>query len=247
MRDQETLKGDERTRLLNALYAQYAEKPTLRRKFIYWRKKYFWLMVVSGAKFIKRFLDILISLSAIILLSPLMLLIAIAIKLYDGGPVFYTATRVGKWGCEFPFTKFRSMKVGADKQKASLQKEIETKELQRFKMIKDPRITPIGKFLRRTSMDELPQLWSILIGNMSLVGPRAPLPEEVANYTIEQRKRLDVTPGLTGIWQVSGRSDIPFQKQVTLDLEYIESQSLWLDLKLLLKTIPAVFFGKGAY
>ncbi len=247
MRDQETLKGDERTRLLNALYAQYAEKPTLRRKFIYWRKKYFWLLVVSGAKFIKRFLDIAVSLAGLIVLSPLMLLIAIIIKCYDGGPVFYTANRVGKWGCEFPFTKFRSMRVGADKHKAALQKQIETNEPQRFKMKKDPRITPFGKFLRRTSMDELPQLWSILIGDMSLVGPRAPLPEEVSSYTIEQRKRLDVTPGLTGIWQVSGRSDISFQKQVSLDLEYIESQSLWLDFKLLLKTIPAVLFGKGAY
>lgn len=247
MRDQEQLKGDERTRLLNALYAQYAEKPSLRRKFHYWRKKYIWLLVIYSAKFIKRSLDIILSLSALILLSPVMLIIAIIIKCYDGGPVLYTAQRVGKWGCEFPFSKFRSMRVGADKQKAELQKQIETKELQRFKMQKDPRITPVGKFLRRTSLDELPQLWSILIGDMSLVGPRAPLPEEVANYTIEQRKRLDVTPGLTGIWQVSGRSDIPFQKQVTLDLEYIESQSIWLDIKLLLKTIPAVLFGRGAY
>lgn len=247
MRDQETLKGDERTRLLNALYAQYAQKPTLSRKFVYWRKKYFWLLVVSGAKFIKRSLDIVVSLLAFLFLSPLMLIAAIAIKAYDGGPIFYTTNRVGKWGEEFPFTKFRSMRVGADKHKAALQKQIETKELQRFKMRADPRITPVGRLLRRTSIDELPQLWSILIGDMSLVGPRAPLPEEVAHYTIEQRKRLDVTPGLTGIWQVSGRSEVSFNKQVSLDLEYIESQSLWLDLKLLIKTIPAVLFGKGAY
>jgi lipopolysaccharide/colanic/teichoic acid biosynthesis glycosyltransferase len=111
----------------------------------------------------------------------------------------------------------------------------------------DPRITPLGRLMRKTSLDELPQLWNVLKGDMSLVGPRPHLPEEVAQYTLAQRRRLDVKPGITCIWQVSGRSEIPFSKQVDLDLEYIESQSLWLDFKILLQTIPAVLAGKGAY
>ena len=116
-----------------------------------------------------------------------------------------------------------------------------------FKIKRDPRITWIGRILRKTSMDELPQLWCVLKGEMSLVGPRPPLPEEVSLYILQDRSRLDVTPGLTCIWQVSGRSEIPFSSQVKLDREYIESQSFWLDLKLLLKTIPAVILGRGAY
>lgn len=245
MRKQETLKGDERAQLLDALYQKYGTKQSLKQKMVYWRKKYFWLFIVKSAKIIKRSLDIVLSLSALILLSPIILIIACLVKWQDGGPVFYVAPRVGKWGNEFPFPKFRTMRTQADKQWQDLKKK--TGEDVRFKMQEDPRITPIGKILRRTSLDELPQFWTILRGDMSLVGPRAPLPSEVANYTIEQRKRLDITPGLTGIWQVSGRSEISFQKQVTLDLEYIESQSIWLDIVLLLKTIPAVIFGKGAY
>jgi lipopolysaccharide/colanic/teichoic acid biosynthesis glycosyltransferase len=155
---------------------------------------------------------------------------------------------VGKWGKEFNFPKFRSMVVKADHLQENLiistQHQAKGKS---FKMKHDPRVTPIGHLLRKTSLDELPQLWCVLKGEMSLVGPRPPLPKEVTLYSLEERKRLDVTPGLTCIWQVSGRSEIPFKEQVQLDLNYIESQSLWLDIKLLLKTIPAVLFGKGAY
>jgi lipopolysaccharide/colanic/teichoic acid biosynthesis glycosyltransferase len=116
-----------------------------------------------------------------------------------------------------------------------------------FKMKKDPRITWVGGIIRKTSIDELPQIWNVLKGEMSIVGPRPPLPKEVARYTLSDRRRLDVKPGLTCIWQVSGRGDIPFSQQVKLDAEYVESQSLWVDLKILVKTIPAVLLGRGAY
>ena len=116
-----------------------------------------------------------------------------------------------------------------------------------FKLRNDPRVTPLGIFLRKSSLDELPQVWCVLKGDMSLVGPRPPLPEEVSTYTIKDRKRLNITPGLTGIWQVSGRSELPFEKQLELDDQYIQSQSIWGDLIILAKTIPAVLFGRGAY
>lgn len=139
------------------------------------------------------------------------------------------------------------MIVGANEMKEKLEAQNEHKGGITFKIKKDPRITPLGRVLRKTSLDELPQLWCVLKGEMSLVGPRPPLPKEVANYTLDDRRRLDVIPGITCIWQVSGRADIPFDKQVHLDVEYIESQSFFLDVKLLLKTIPAVILGKGAY
>jgi len=154
---------------------------------------------------------------------------------------------VGKWGKEFSFPKFRTMQVGAEQQKNHLKAQSTHPGDVTFKMKLDPRITFIGRFLRKSSLDELPQLWCVLKGDMSLVGPRPPLVEEVAKYTLAQRRRLDIAPGLTCIWQVSGRSELPFAQQVELDVAYIESQSLWLDIKLLLKTIPAILSGKGAY
>jgi lipopolysaccharide/colanic/teichoic acid biosynthesis glycosyltransferase len=242
-----TLKGLERKSLLDKLYEKYGNSPSLRQRIIYWRKKYSWLFIVESTKFLKRLFDIIVGGFFLLLFSPLMLLIAIIIKLNDGGPIIYVSDRVGKWGKEFLFPKFRTMKVGAEKMKEQLLPLSDYKDEITFKMKKDPRITWIGRFLRKSSLDELPQLWCVLKGDMSLVGPRPPLVEEVSLYSLEQRKRLDVAPGLTCIWQVSGRSDIPFSKQVKLDIEYIESQSFWLDLKLLLKTIPAILFGKGAY
>ena len=134
------------------------------------------------------------------------------------------ATRVGKWGAEFPCPKFRSMKVNANELKAALVDQNDHKEGITFKMKKDPRVTWIGRIIRKLSIDELPQLWCVLIGEMSLVGPRPPVPDEVSNYTLEDRRRLDVVPGLTCIWQVNGRGDIPFPEQVELDIEYIKSQ-----------------------
>ena len=212
----------------------------------YW-KKHAWHILVGGARMLKRAIDVIASLIALILLSPLFVLAAILIKLTDRGPVLFWQTRVGQWGAEFPFPKFRSMVVDAEALKAALAKQSHHGESLTFKMRNDPRVTWIGRIIRKVSIDEAPQLWCVLKGDLSLVGPRPPLPKEVAFYTLADRRRLDVKPGLTCIWQVSGRGDIPFDKQVQLDVQYIESQSLWVDIKLLLKTIPAVLFGRGAY
>ena len=143
--------------------------------------------------------------------------------------------------------KFRSMYVDAEERKKALMAQNESSGGVIFKMKKDPRITRIGRFIRKASIDELPQLWNVIRGDMSLVGPRPPVPSEVAEYSISDRRRLEVIPGITCIWQVSGRSDIPFEQQVELDAEYIESQTFWGDVKLLFKTIPAVLLGRGAY
>jgi lipopolysaccharide/colanic/teichoic acid biosynthesis glycosyltransferase len=169
------------------------------------------------------------------------------VKLHDRGPILFWQQRVGQWGREFPFPKFRSMVVNAEALKASLMAQNEHKNGVTFKMKRDPRITPIGGFMRKTSIDELPQLLCVLSGDMSLVGPRPPVPQEVARYTLADRRRLDVKPGLTCYWQVEGRGDIGFAQQVDLDVRYVNSQSFWLDLLLLLKTVPAVLVGKGAY
>ena len=182
------------------------------------------------------------------LLSPLFLIVAVCIKATDGGPVLFWQQRVGKWGREFPFPKFRSMVMNAEALKATLLAGNDHGSAGvTFKMKQDPRVTWIGRLIRRASIDELPQLWCVLKGEMSLVGPRPPVPREVALYTLADRRRLDVMPGLTCFWQVNGRGEIPFDRQVQLDVDYIESRSLWVDLKLLAQTIPAVFFGKGAY
>lgn len=241
------LRGKDRLDLLNELRRRYENSRSFKTRFLYWRKRYIWVVIVEGAKLFKRLMDVLLSITLLVVFSPLMLIIALLIKIPDGGPIFYVVDRVGRWGKEFKFPKFRTMKIGADAMKQKLADENVFKENEKFKMRKDPRVTYVGRFLRKSSLDELPQLWCVLTGTMTLVGPRPPLPEEVAKYTLEQRRRLDVVPGLTGLWQVSGRSEIPFKQQVQLDLEYIESQSIWLDIKILLKTIPAVIFGKGAY
>ena len=181
------------------------------------------------------------------LLAPVFACVALLIYLTDRGPIFFWQTRVGQWGREFPFPKFRSMVTNAEALKDKLLASNDHDNGITFKMKKDPRVTWIGRIIRKTSIDELPQLWCVLTGDMSLVGPRPPVPREVALYSLRDRRRLDVTPGLTCIWQVSGRGDIPFDKQVELDVLYIDSQSLWLDILLLLKTAPAILIGKGAY
>ena len=182
-----------------------------------------------------------------ILLSPVFLGIAAAIKFTSPGPIIFTQVRVGRYGRHFRFYKFRSMRVDAEAQKAALMAKNESKDGVIFKMKDDPRITKIGKLIRRTSMDELPQLWNVFIGDMSLVGPRPPVPSEVAEYTLEDRKRLDVIPGITCLWQIKGRSEIPFNEQVRLDKEYIQEPGFWKDVMILLKTVPAILGGKGAY
>ena len=208
---------------------------------------FLWKFTVQFSYALKRFLDIVLSLAALIVLLPLFIILGILIKLTSPGPVFFVQIRVGQYGRNFCFYKFRSMYIDAEKRKQELLAQNQSKDGVIFKMKNDPRITSIGHILRKTSMDELPQFMNVLSGDMSLVGPRPPLPSEVKEYTIEARKRLNVKPGLTCLWQVSGRSDIPFKEQVKLDKEYISSRSLKSDLLILLRTIPAILSGRGAY
>ena len=206
-----------------------------------------WRFTVRFSYAVKRAIDVVGSLVGMALLSPVFLGIALAVKLTSPGPVIFAQVRVGRYGRHFRFYKFRSMYVDAEERKKELLAKNESKDGVIFKMKDDPRITKVGKFLRRTSLDELPQLWNVFIGDMSLVGPRPPVPKEVQEYTLEDRKRLDVIPGITCLWQIRGRSEIPFHEQVRLDKEYIMAPSIWTDIKILLKTVPAIIGGKGAY
>lgn len=237
-----------RLQLLEELYQRYgAGGRGWRWKWRFWRKKYAWILVVGVGRAFKRVVDAGAAAALLLCLSPLFAAVALLIKLTDGGPVFFWQQRVGRWGQEFAFPKFRSMVANAEALKKDLLQQSHHQDSVTFKMKRDPRVTWIGRILRKLSLDELPQLWCVLKGEMSLVGPRPPVVSEVARYSLADRRRLDVIPGLTCIWQVSGRGDIPFAQQVQLDIQYIESQSLWLDLKLLLRTVPAVLLGKGAY
>lgn len=244
-------RGTQRVALMEELYKRYGAGTSglggWKGQLRYWRKKYAWLIVVGGAKVLKRTIDILASSLLLLCLWPFFTVVALCIKLTDRGPILFWQSRIGLWGREFPFPKFRSMVVNAEELKDSLLDQSDHDDSVTFKMKKDPRITWIGRIIRKLSIDELPQLWCVLRGDMSLVGPRPPVPREVAEYTLSDRRRLDAIPGLTCIWQVSGRGDIPFDEQVELDVQYIESQGFWVDIKILLSTIPAVLLGKGAY
>lgn len=206
-----------------------------------------WHVTIRSSVFFKRFMDIILSILAIIIGSPIFLLTAFLVKATSPGPIIFSQVRVGKSGRHFKFYKFRSMYIDAEARKAELMKHNESKDGVIFKMKHDPRITPVGRFIRKFSIDELPQLFNVLFGDMSLVGPRPPLPSEVKTYTLEERKRLNTLPGITCLWQVSGRSELPFSKQIALDKEYIASRSMWKDFIILLKTIPAILTGKGAW
>jgi exopolysaccharide biosynthesis polyprenyl glycosylphosphotransferase len=214
--------------------------------YISW-KRFTWRWLVSSALLIKRALDVVGSVILLLALSPVFLTIAILIKLEDRGPIFFAQTRVGKYGRLFKMYKFRSMCVDAEAKMKELMAQNQHKQGITFKIKDDPRTTKIGKWLRKLSLDEFPQFYNVLIGDMSLVGPRPPVPREVAMYTLSDRRRLAVTPGISCLWQIGGRAEIDFSGQVALDVQYIESQSFWLDLKILLKTIPAVLCSKGAY
>jgi lipopolysaccharide/colanic/teichoic acid biosynthesis glycosyltransferase len=194
----------------------------------------------------KRLLDITVALCLLLLACPLLLLIALLIKLEDGGPVFFSQTRIGQDGHEFKMFKVRSMCLGAELRLEDLLGKNKHRDGVTFKIEDDPRITRVGKWLRKFSFDELPQLYNVLIGDMSLVGPRPPLPREVAKYSPANRRRLAIKPGITCIWQISGRAEIDFSGQVQLDVDYIEKQNLWTDLSILTRTVPAVLSGKGA-
>ena len=217
------------------------KKRSIRWKILLWR------FTTTGAHGLKRSLDICFSLLFLLIFSPLLLLVTIWIKLDSPGPLIYRQVRVGLNGRHFNFYKFRSMYFGADKQLQELTTHNESTDGVIFKMKKDPRITRPGRLIRKFSIDELPQLLNVFLGDMSLVGPRPPLPKEVDQYTLDDRKRLNVLPGITGLWQVSGRSDIPFKEQVELDKKYIQSQSILNDIIIMLRTIPAVLTGRGAY
>jgi len=197
-------------------------------------------------RFGKRLLDIVGAAFALAAHAPLLLLAALAIKLESPGPVFYRCTRIGKNGRPFTFLKLRSMVDGADRARQHVA-HLNEADGPVFKISNDPRVTRVGRFLRVTSIDEIPQFINVLRGEMSLVGPRPPLPAEVAQYEPWQLHRLDVLPGITCLWQISGRSRIGFQEWMRLDLEYIKHRSLGLDLKILLRTIPAVLSRDGAY
>jgi exopolysaccharide biosynthesis polyprenyl glycosylphosphotransferase len=194
---------------------------------------------------IKRLTDIVGALVGITLSGPIMIALALAIKIESRGPVMFRQTRAGRNGRKFTMLKFRSMVVDAERKKAELM-HLNEMSGPVFKIRKDPRITRVGAFIRKTSLDELPQFFNILFGDMSLVGPRPPLPSEVDQYKPWQRRRLSVKPGLTGLWQVSGRNNIDFEEWMRLDLRYIDDWSLWLDAKILMKTLPAVIFKTGA-
>ncbi len=195
---------------------------------------------------VKRAMDILVAIGVIVLMSPILLLIGLAIKLDSRGPVFIRQVRVGRDGNQFICFKFRSMVENAEQLKEELMKQAGNNG-PLFKMKDDPRITRVGRILRKTSLDEMPQFINVVLGEMSVVGPRPQIPAEVELYDDWHHRRLEVTPGLTGLWQVSGRSDLSFDEMVKLDLYYAENWSPWLDIKLMLRTIPAVMFGRGAY
>ncbi|MCX4246760.1 sugar transferase [Paraliomyxa miuraensis] len=199
----------------------------------------------EGSLLLKRLLDFTGALVGILLLSPIMLATVIAIKVTDPGPVIFSQVRSGRNGRKFRMHKFRSMVINAEKLKKELEKHNEM-DGPVFKIKHDPRITRVGRFIRKTSIDELPQLFNVLFGEMSLVGPRPPLPSEVAQYKPWQRRRLSVKPGITGPWQVSGRNEISFEEWMKMDLEYIDKWSVWLDLRIIFMTIPVVLIHKGA-
>lgn len=196
--------------------------------------------------YLKRFFDVILSLIGLIVLAIPFLIIAAFVKFCDGGPVLYTQERVGKDGRRFQIYKFRSMYVDADKLLEKLKEQNEVTGPM-FKMKNDPRITSVGSFLRKTSLDELPQLWNVLRGDMSLVGPRPPLPREVAKYSEYDLQRLWVIPGCTGLWQATERNNVGFEEMVELDLEYIQKRSLLFDAKIILLTVVAIIHPNGAY
>ncbi|MHB0858598.1 MAG: sugar transferase [Anaerolineae bacterium] len=195
---------------------------------------------------LKRILDVIISVSGLVVLGPILALISLAIKIESPGPAIFSQVRVGRNGVQFKCYKFRTMCADAEARKADLAERNEASG-PFFKIRDDPRRTQVGRLLRKLSLDELPQLWNVLKGDMSLVGPRPNLPSEVVQYQPWHRRRLEVPPGITGLWQVSGRSDLTFDEMVLLDIYYIENWSALFDLRILIKTVPTVIIGQGAY
>lgn len=193
----------------------------------------------------KRVEDIVGSVAALVVFSPVFLVIAVLVKLTSPGPVIFRQKRAGSGGKPFDFYKFRTMYMDAEERKEELRDQNE-QDGPVFKIRNDPRITPLGRVLRRSSLDEIPQLWNVLKGDMTLVGPRPPTLDEVPHYRAWHRRRLEMTGGITGIWQVSGRNEVPFEEWMRMDVRYSRKRSVFLDFKLLFKTVWAVFSGRGA-
>ena len=205
-----------------------------------------WMFPIAGSGGLaaKRTLDVFGAALGLVLLSPLMVAVAVLILVADGRPILFRQQRVGLDGRRIMVSKFRTMVRDAESRMADLRPRNEIRG-HGFKITDDPRLTRIGRFLRRSSLDELPQLWDVLLGDMSLVGPRPPLPEEVAGYAAWHRRRLTVKPGITGLWQVSARREQEFDRWVVWDLAYIDAWSFWLDLRIIVRTLPAVLALEG--
>ena len=193
---------------------------------------------------LKRLVDVLGAFTGLLMLSPLIIIVSLIVKFTSQGPVFFSQKRVGKNGIEFDMYKFRSMVVNAEELKEKLASQNEMSGPM-FKMKDDPRITKVGKFIRKTSIDEIPQLWNVLKGDMSLVGPRPSLPKEVAQFESWMHKRLEVKPGLTCYWQVSGRNNIDFEDWMKLDIKYVNERNFWIDIKLIFKTVWVLLGDKA--
>jgi len=214
-------------------------------------------VLISGVyDVVKRMFDLFAALTLLFVLAPLLALCAVLVALDSPGPILFRQKRVGRGGKEFTFLKFRSMRAdaSAETHKAYAVEFVRgtaarqaSKSDQVFKLVNDSRVTRVGRWLRRTSLDELPQLWNVVRGEMSLVGPRPPLPYEAEHYKPRHLRRLAVKPGITGLWQVQGRSRTTFEQMVDLDIQYVERRSLWFDIKILISTIPVVLWGRGAH
>lgn len=250
-----TMDSELQARLMRRLISAQTRWGRIRLRVMVWWKRASWKATVGFATALKRVFDVVVSAVLIVLFTPLFILLAALVKL-DGGPVFFRQTRYGLNGREFKMLKYRSMVMGAEAQLKDLLQFNEKTEGITFKIKDDPRITKVGRILRKTSLDELPQLFNVLKGEMSLVGPRPPVKREVELYELRHRRRFNVKPGITclwqvgerqgGTWEIGDRNSIDFEEQVSLDVRYIESQSFWKDLWLLAKTVPAIIFGKGA-
>lgn len=209
-------------------------------------RRTYWRWVQASGPAAKRMFDVAASLAFLALLSPLYLLIGVLVWLEDGHPALFIQTRVGRYGQPFRMYKFRSMCPDAEARLAEVIALNHHKQGVTFKTKNDPRLTRVGRWLRKFSLDELPQVWNVLRGEMSWVGPRPPLPREVARYSAMDRRRLAAKPGITCLWQIGGRSEIDFSGQVELDVRYIETGGFWEDLRIMMRTLPAVAGGKGA-
>ncbi len=210
-------------------------------------KMWLWQYSLRLSRGLKRAVDIVGSLAALVLFFPVLFVVAVLIKLEDGGPIFFRQLRVGKHGKLFTMFKVRSMHLDAEARKEALMKHNRHTRSTTFKMRNDPRITKVGRWLRQYSIDEIPQFYNVLKGDMTLVGPRPAVQKEVSEYRAAELRRLVVKPGITGLWQIGGRGDIDFEGQVRLDIQYIRTEGFWANLKILFLTIPAVLMGRGAY